>query len=337
MTKDHIAPRFFKETLKRLVTSLGNHHETGNKPDILILSSPRSGSTWLMNMLYKMPGVKYINEPLSMEILNFNKMLPISTRRDYLSLTKDEKIIIRDYFSNDKKIKHFGPYNIFNRDYKYFTNRRIIKVIRANALLPWFLETFDFQIIYLMRHPIPQSISSINRGHYCAINEYLADDYYKNKYLTEDVIDFVAHISKVGSQLEKYMTEWCLDNLVPIKYLDKNSHKNCLIITYEELVLEPIKMIEMISEKYDLDYSDNLIDQIRKPSKVTDSSTAQTISKIREGDSTYLVEKWKKDIHGLLEKKLMKILSIFEIHIYQLDHFFAEDKYLYFISNTLAQ
>ena len=55
-------PTLFKEVLKKILTNI-NLHQHGNKNDILILSSPRSGSTILMEMIYANSNIKYINEP----------------------------------------------------------------------------------------------------------------------------------------------------------------------------------------------------------------------------------------------------------------------------------
>jgi len=321
--------RFSKEFAKRIITSSFNYHRKGNKKDILIISSPRSGSTWLMNILYTQPGIKYLDETLSKNILDYNKFLPIKTRWNYISLTKFEENIFKDYFSNDKPIRHFGPVNIFNKNYNFFTNRRVFKIIRANALIEWFEKNFNFEIVYLIRHPIAQSLSCIKRGHHCEIPEYLINEQFVKKYLNENLKNYIQDVLDFGTNIEKFIVEWCLDNLIPLKKINEQNY-SWLVLTYEELVLKPEKIINLLSERLDLPNIRKMLEEINVPSKVTNSSTKETSKKIKEKDSIFLIKKWKKEITDKKEKELFEILQRFNIQAYHFKQFIAKDKLLNF-------
>jgi len=49
--------------IKRVIASTTNIHLTGNSPNVFIFSTPRSGSTWLMELILTQPGFKPCNEP----------------------------------------------------------------------------------------------------------------------------------------------------------------------------------------------------------------------------------------------------------------------------------
>lgn len=312
--------------LKKMLIKLFNYHNQSKK-DILILSSPRSGSTWLMEILYTQPGIKYINEPLAKNILDYNNYIPIKTRWNYITLNKHEKKILHEYFINDEIIKYFGPVNIFNSNYKLFTNRRVIKVIRANCLIEWFAHEFNFHIVYLIRHPISQALSCIKRRHHCEISEYLDDKNFVKSWLSSSQLKFVNKILNSGNQLEKYITEWCLDNIIPLN-VAKNDNK-IITITYEELVLNSGEILNILFRKLELENFNKMLSKIHTPSKVTDSSSNKTKIKIRSGDSDYLIKKWKDEVTLIEEKNLLSILEKFYIDAYKFDHILANKEFLY--------
>lgn len=51
-----------REGLRSVLTRL-NAHRPDQAPDVVIVSTPRSGSTWLMEVLATEPGMKPIDEP----------------------------------------------------------------------------------------------------------------------------------------------------------------------------------------------------------------------------------------------------------------------------------
>lgn len=320
--------RYLKEVGKHVVTRFCNCHRPGEKNDIIILSSPRSGSTWLMEMLYTQPGMKYINEPLVKNVLDYNKFLPIKTRWNYLELNEAEQDIFKRYFQEDTKIRHFGPRNILDKNYNFFTNRRVIKVIRANALIEWFARELPFEVIYLVRHPIAQSLSCITRGHHCQLSEYLANSTFKEILDRKGIFDFVCEVNRVGKKLEKFVTEWCLDNLIPISKLNENP--DWLALTYEEMILNTEQIIDLLYRKLNLEDKNKLLSRAKTPSRTSDSSTKQTRRKIEAGNANYLLSKWKREVTEEQEGELLEILEKFRINVYQPGRLLPHENLLHF-------
>lgn len=321
-------PRFLKETGKRFVNSYLNHHEPGNKNDIVILSSPRSGSTWLMELFYVEPGVKYIYEPLGKKILDYNGFLPINTRWYWINLSDKEKEVLAEYFLGDKEISHFGPRNPLDKFYNFFTDRRVIKIIRANSLIKWFAREFDYEVIYLVRHPLAQVISAIQRGHTPAGRQFLDNSWFVENYLGPDLREYGMRILDNGSKREKFVLEWCLDNIIPLEEM-KNTDE-FLTVTYEELVLETEKFIDWFSSAYDLEAKDEMMEKVTSPSKTSDSSNSETREKIQSGDNMYLVKKWQSEYSKEEIKELFEIVEKFGISAYRADRLLPEKKFLHF-------
>lgn len=318
------------ELSKIILTTLLNFHRQGDKKDIILLSSPRSGSTWLMNIIYTQPRMKIIDEPLDKNILDYHKLLPVRTRWNYINLTEREEKVFEDYLGNYCSTNLFGPYNPFDKNYKFFTNRRIIKVIRANGLIRWFSDNLDFHIIYLIRHPIAQSQSCIRKGHHCEIKEYLMNDSYIGTYFDYTLKKYIEDIFRSEDDLAKFVAEWCLDNIIPLTEIKSNRSNNYLVITYEELILKPKKITELLFKNLNLEDKESMFNEINRPSKVTDDSDRKTIKSIKEGNSDYLIKKWKRNISDRRENELFEIISTLGTDAYKPGEFFAEDWLLHF-------
>lgn len=316
-----------KRLRRRFITTFLTYHQPGDKRDILILSSPRSGSTWLMELLYTQPRMKYVDEPLAKNVLDSLNILPIRTRWAYVNLGVGEQHIIKRYFKSDRQIKYFGPWDIFDENYNFFTNRRVIKVIRANALIEWFSDELDMDIVYLLRHPIAQSLSCIQRGHHCRIIDYLRDDQFIKAHVNEKQVRLIRQVLESGTDLEKFVTEWCLDNLVPLKFRKKH---DVLILTYEELVLRPEAVVELLCDRLNLVDRGRMLERISTPSKVTDSSTEQTKVAIEAGERRFLIEKWRENTSEFEERRAFEILQQFDIQAYRFGSCLPNDSVLNF-------
>lgn len=326
---DFYRGRFFKETFKKFVSNFLRFHRSGDQPDILILSSPRSGSTWLTELIGTQPGLRKIDEPLNKDILDYNRLLPIATRWNYLGLTSSEERVLKRYFQTDRDINRFGPVNFFSKDYHFFTNRRVFKVVRANALIEWFSKDVGMEVIYLVRHPIAQSLSSFRRGHHCQIADYLADDQFVRQHLDDSLKKYILSVIENGEELDKFVLEWCLDNLVPIKE-SQQSTRDWHVVTYEELVLRPRETIEFLSHDLGLANPEKMLARLKAPSKVTDTSTTRTIEHIRQGDREHLVTKWRRKVDPTQEEALFKIVDKFDIEMYAPGRFLAKEPWLNF-------
>lgn len=318
--------RFLKEWTKQAATTLLNVHRPSEKKDILILSAPRSGSTWLMEVLYSEPGMKFINEPLGKRILDYWDFLPIETRWNYIDLSRHEKKVLKEYFTADDLIGHFGPRNPFHPDYDLFTDRRVIKTVRANPLIEWFLDEFDFQVIYLLRHPIAQTLSSLKRGHHHQIEDFLDSETYRER-LSDRQLEFAEEAASSDDRLRQFVTQWVLDNFVPLGLHD---HPSLTIITYEELVCRFPEFVSFFCERFGLTGETRILSKENRPSRTSDSSGRETQEKIRDRNKTYLIRKWEEEVSKGRARELLDIQEIFDRTIYSAGRSFADSTFLRF-------
>jgi hypothetical protein len=321
-----------RQTGRNLITSLNHIHRQGSKPDILILSSPRSGSTWLMESFYTQPGTKFLNVPMEKIYLQFLRVYP-RPRNFYPSLTQEDKRIFKRYLAKDRPIRHCGPLNIFEKDFNFFTNRRVLKIHKFTPLIEWLADELDFEIIYLIRHPIPQSLSAKRRGFLDRINDFLSDEIFVEKYLSPKQRIVAEEIQENGSALERYITSWCLENLVASK-IPKNQRR-WISISYEELVTKPFACFAFLGRRLEFEHIEGMLSRLNIPSRESSTSLDEKVRRIQTRDTAYLVNGWVKEVGEAEIARSMDVLELFDIHVYRADRFFPDDDFLLFPEEEL--
>lgn len=302
-----------KTALRPLIWRLTNRHTDGEQNDIVILSAPRSGSTWLLEMISTQPGMKPIDEPLYKH--RVNSLLPIRGRWVYPTLTPEEGCILATYLRAGDVLEHSAPHDFLSPSYHVFTNRRVLKIIRATPLISWFADELQFDTIYLVRHPIAQSLSCIRRGHENVLEQYTDDAKFMSTHLTAEMARFVREIIKTGTPLEQFVTEWCLHNLVPLK--SESSPVRWHTVTYEELVLEPAGVTAFLAKVLGLSRRNRLLASIAIPSRTADSSSEQKRQRIAASDADFLISSWREEVTDAQERAAFEILDRFGIDAYR--------------------
>ena len=126
--------------------------------------------------------------------------------------------------------------------------------------------------------------------------------------------------------MEKYVVHWCLDNIVPFRYLSKRS---CLLIAYEDLVIYPEKTIERIIDYcgFSYDTKRKMMKNINKPSGSTIWSEPETIDMIFQSNSEALISGWRDKVSSKDIDKCFDIIEHFGIDLYSRDSDLPNKKY----------
>lgn len=321
-----------KSVIKEVIVRFANVHRTGLKKDIFVFDQRRSGSTWIMQLLSSQPGIKYSAEPLYLPRWNFYKQkLPQRQDSKFMHLEISGEKILKRYFSGilNGKIQVSPPWNIFDKDYNFFTNRSVVKICNGLSLINWFEENFDIQIVYLVRHPISTALSIINQGWPDTAGAFLNNKFFTETYLNKRQLEFAKDIKRYGSRLQCLVIEWCLENLVPLRSLQKRSN-DWIVVTYEELVMNPEKVIDILCEKLDLEDKNKIKKKIFQPSMSVDKLTHQHIE---SKNNEYLLKRWKDRVSEREERQVFKILKRFGIDAYNYGDFMPCSSLLHFPSH----
>ncbi|WP_018248122.1 sulfotransferase [Orenia marismortui] len=316
--------RTIRERLKYSPAKFLNSHSEGDKKDIFIFTSPRSGSTWLMELIASQDNIKFVNEPLH---INRHKGLLTDITPDWSEIysKKNRKEKFMNYFSRilneelyvgQQKLKE-----LFNGEFKFITNRRVFKILRAKDLINYFEDEFQIQVVYLLRHPIAVGLSLAERGFEERVEYFLNNKEYIDQFLNDDLVEFSKFILANGSKFEIKILQWCLENLPPLKFLD---NKEWLIISYEEMVIEEENTLDKLYKELELESLDKLYRQVGIPSRTTSNDQAEKI--LNKSDKENIIKKWTKKISKEEEEKAFIILDKFNIDIYQRAKFTINSK-----------
>jgi len=314
----------FKILIKKSIWELLSRHRQGSKKNICIFASRRGGSTWLMELIGSNKGLRYIDQPLSIysaSLIQF-QYLPVFNYGQFIHLDKEEKEMVKYFFNRlfEGSLKINSQWKFWQKDFDFVSNRLVLKIVDAKGIIDWIEECFDVHVIYLTRHPIPQALSVMRNDWGLTVKAYLRNSYFVEHYLNDGVLAYCHDILEKGSLLQKYVLNWALENLVPIRMIPDKPE--WIHISYENLTLFPEKTIVELARALDLANFDAMMKKIKRPSRSTRRfSTGKKKYMISSHNHDYLIKSWKKEISDEDERSAFKILEKLGITIYRYSQF----------------
>lgn len=305
--------------LKHAVKSMSSFHRADGRPNVFLFSTPRSGSTWLMELIWTQPAFKYCNQPLSL----FNPLV-----RKHLGIDRWEALYESDstptverYFREicEGRLRFANP-NPLRGHYRPVTHRIVFKEIHGCAdRINWFRDTFNARIAYLIRHPIAVAVSS---EQFPLLDAFLETGY--RDHFNHEQLAFADRIATSGTPLERGVLSWCLQNSVPLR----EASDDWAVVTYEQLVVDPAPVIHELAAKLELPAPDRMRDALTVPSvnvKIKSSEETQRLLYETTADRRRdLVDKWRRKVDANEEARAMEIVSTFELDVYTRDVFPAD-------------
>jgi len=275
-----------------------------------------------MELLATQPGFKVCNEPLNLRIPAVRNFLKILDWEELYNL--DNRPLLFNYFNSfcNGKLR-FKNTALFHENYRPFTRRIIFKIIHGcEDQIDWIKNSFNGKIILLFRHPIPVSLS---REILPRLNAFINSDY--KRHLNDKQIRFSKKIIESGSNLEKGVLSWCFQNFVPLN----NESNEWIIITYEQMILDPVTIVNHLTDKLDISFPDRVMRKLKIPSSSTikcDTETQEFLKNPEIQDRKWLVEKWRKYVNPIEESRIMEMLNnIFDMDIYEAGDLLPNKKY----------
>ena len=311
-----------KDTAARMLRYVSGVHIKGDKPDIFLLSAPRSGSTWVMEIIAADRYVRACNEPFNLRKPEVVKKLGIA---DWDTLARAESLPRMEEYLRRLSSGGFGytfkNLRPFMNGYHFFTNRVVFKILFAcEGQISWLRETFDSPIVGLVRHPIPVSLSREELPRLTSLLEFESA-----RFLTPVQRKYAENILQHGSLLEQAQLDWCLQNLPLLRQPELLD----LMFTYEQLVLQPDLIIDRLAETLRLEDRDALCEAYNRLSgSVSKSSDAsRKILLNRQQNRGSVIAKWRDTVGESQERQLMNILGELGIDAYRAGCLYPDRKY----------
>jgi len=300
------------------------------KRPIFLFTNSRSGSTLLMNMIYSQPGVDYSEIPINIYDIHRNRIRvsPLPPMSRYISLDSFDEKQLYNYFKGliNGKFRVNNQVRLFHPDFKLSVNRLVVKEISCLNIIDWITDNFDVDVIYLLRHPVPRALSKLKMGWYNDdyVKAYLDNDFFVKRFLNDDMISLTKDIYKKNDLFQFFVLEWCFENLSALSLCKK---RDWLTITYEELLMRPRKMVDLICSNFNLSDPDRMLGRVFNASR---SALNSSRDDIENKGSNYLVHRWLNQVEKERLEDIQRILDVFDIDIYNVNSPYPDKKYCNF-------
>ncbi len=295
-----------------------NWHRQGAKPNIFIFSTPRSGSTWIKELIGSQAGIRFCNEPFNLRIPHVKDYFAVNDWSGLYSDPINPRVFdyIDSLYAGGRDTAFFNPFP-FRKHYRLKTDRIVFKVLHAlEDRMGEIEDRYHATMVLLLRHPLAVSTS---RKSCPRLQVFLSSPY--ARHFTSEQLSLASAIVKTGSPLEKLVLSWCLQNAVMLRH----QRKHWLVMTYEQLTLDSDTMVDHVCEQLDLSHRDLIKQRLGRASGSTnqsDMATRDALSAERSADSAqFLVEKWRQKVSVEQEQHLMAMLPEFGIDAYTAGRF----------------
>jgi hypothetical protein len=279
---------------------------------IVVSGSPRSGTTWLAEILSAIPDSAIIWQPIQ--------------HRDTVPALKRLNLHLYEFIPEDAswRAAHETFHHLFEGKLLspqltkalsikqlLTSNVYIFKFIRAGTFFPWLTNQCFFKTlpIYIVRHPCAtiasQSMEKGEKIHPEQIRRAILD----RQWLFPELIDtYRNQLKSLNCITEWRAALWCLENVLCLNHQDRNSR--WITVMYEDLLLNRKRELNKIFQRLNRPVPETILAASEKM-----SSTARKGSPVL-GHREQLT-KWREVLNPSDVKKVVRILESFGIDLYK--------------------
>ena len=290
---------------------------TGKQP-ILITGSHRSGSTWVGKIISTDPSVGYVQEPFHIR----HSPGICGAKFDYwfTYVTKENESVYYEDIENTVEFR----YNIIGalktirsrndakkvfKQYKTFSTYRsrnvtpLIKDPIAVLSAEWLAETFDMDVLVLIRHPaaFASSLKRLNWTH--PFSHFLQQPLLMRDYLHPLEAQIREFANKEHNIIDQASLLWRIIHHVILKYRSK--HEDWIFLRHEDISREPLHHFQDLFERFHLQFSEPVrraIQETTDPSNPTEAPEGK--ARFLRRDSRSNIWNWK---NRLTESEIQRI------------------------------
>lgn len=308
-----------------MIWAVANRHHQGTRPNIAVFGSRRSGSTLLMQVISANRGVKSVDQPCCIFSASAYQVrqLPIRDCGQLHQLDDQEQQMIRTYFYaiTAGSLHVNEPWRIWSPDYDWISDRIVFKFTDAHGSAEWLSDTFGWQTVVLIRHPLAQSLSVLNLkddpgGWHSRAPGFFRNRDYCRTYLDPRKTALAYDVWARGDELERHILGWVLENLPLVKALERRVTWS--FVSYEALVLAPEAVVRGLAPALDLRAEERMLNTMKRESRsVRRLSQLDRRTAIRQGDRASLLSSWRRQIGPREEERLFSLIYSFGVDLYQ--------------------
>lgn len=265
---------------------------------IIIVGTARSGTSWLSETMAQQQRYRMLFEPEQEEHTKDGFLLCdqwIQKKQESKKAHNYLEKIFANRVDNDWIAQHSD--RRFKRHlWPLIPKKFIIKFVRCNLSASYMNSVFGIPVIHVIRNPY-EVLSSQSRANF----HWLVDMTYfleQEKLVTYIQVAFGLDLKKTSSfsHLQLKTLRWCIENVIPLKILEKSPSDNYVFIKYEDLAAD-INVFYDLCEQFDITYPKNIEDFFTLPSSKAHSKG--TISKTMQRQKIFSASELN-DINSIL-------------------------------------
>jgi len=249
--------------LKQKAVQLNSLFPHDTRDTVILTGAPRSGTTWLGEILNTIPRSAVLFEPLHLRNVHEARKAGFEwvTLLDETDDCPEKYEFMKKAFTG-KLINNWTAREIKTKPFKecLTVETWIVKFVRANLILDWLVEQFPIRRpLLIIRHPCAVVASQIRREWRYRINM----ETLRNEPLLKRFPHLAEKLDGLES-IEQYLAaKWCFDYYYPL--LKKEADQFELVI-YENLVKNGKEAIKKIFSALEMKVPEKAYSQLRVPS-----------------------------------------------------------------------
>ena len=295
---------------------------------VFLVGSPRSGTTWLMQIIETLGNYRVVFEPFHRDFYpKVRKIIPTfldkPIYRPYLSPNYENKnledYILKTFQGNISGFWYVPP-SRFIKSLKWLKAKKVlVKDIWTTRLLPWIIQRFKIKnYLLLIRHPcavIESQIRTCIGNPLCYYSSHIIKkailEQLNTIYELRNVVNRIhPKLENIHKSEELLAAIWSMDYYIPLFYNTKDLYN---IVIYEDYILNSSQAIKRMIQLLGLknkEASEGLSRLIAHRAPTSKDVTDKFINN---------VYKWKKRLPKYQITSILKIAHLFNLTFYNED------------------
>jgi hypothetical protein len=291
-----IARRTLGPALVRLTADRGyDLHET-----LVVAGSPRSGTTWLAEVLSSLPRSAILFEPE--HVLQVPDARRAGLDWHVMKMPDDDWPEGKRYFERVLRGRVVTPWTVSHLPLgRALAPRRwIVKFVDVNLILGWLAAHFPVRPpVLVLRHPCAVVGSQLRRG-------WTLDHAPRLKAFFDRYPQFREYVASLEQQEEWMAAHWCIHTYVPLMLPRPWPF---LLTTYEQATKDPEREFGRLFEAWRLAVPADLVERAARPSGTTDRGSRFAAGGDARGG-------WKRLLSDDQARRILRVVQAFGLDFY---------------------
>ena len=283
--------------------------KVAGKKIIYVGGVPRSGSTWVGNVIGKSSAVRYYHEPfhptrgnqhnpikqffqyIPEKAINFDQQKELDIYFEKLMSYKVPKLYDVNDFRNGRKASVlFHPISSIHS--KLWKQIPLIKDPPSLLMAEWIARNYNAEMLLIVRHPAAFVNSARKASWYFGMETFLKQELLMNDYLSsfkEELEEDTKKTPEGSFSISNSLLFWRIMHHVIHEYALK--HPDWLFLKHEELSREPLELFHVLFDKLGLHFSK----KVQRYNEENSMHKGNKQSRLKR-DSKSLIKQWEQNL-----------------------------------------